>query len=435
MFSTLFELAASLFQSIMNIWFITLFNRRRWFGDKFALIFSGLLFLATIFGDYFLPGFNVLAYFIVFAIALVYAVIICNRAYARAILSVCIIYSITMLVSTLMYSVISSVVNDFDTAMQGSDSAVRYVYVVLANLSIYVIARLMLNLFAIEKSLDIKTSLIMFTASMLTLIGLGAITKVAALESAESIRVPIILLACIFVAINVILYILVNQIQKLQRRKLELQLINERFSFEEGRINDAAAMLETCRKIRHDMKQHLTVIYGYLEDGNEAECRAYVSELCSPVGQADNMIQSGNTVIDYLMNAKLSHLEDTQVIVSGNIGDLSDIKDVDLSCMIGNILDNAVEAVKPLGEKRIELTFATQNSNRIIICRNSIGESVLKKNKFLSSTKSNADEHGLGHKIVASVVRSYDGMLTYFEENNMFGVQIILPQKDEGTSL
>lgn len=430
MFSTLFELAASLFQSIVTIWFITLFNRRRWFGDKLAFIFTGLLFLATIFGDYFLPGFNELAFSILIAIALVYAIIICNRVYARAIISVCIIDSITMLAATLVYSVISSVVNDFNTAIQGSDSVVRYVYLVIGNLSVYVVARLILNLFAVDKSMDIKTSLIMFTASVLTLLGLGVITKTAAYEFAESIRAPIILLVCIFVAINVILYILVNQIQKLQRKKLELQLINERFSFEEGRINDAAAMLETCRKIRHDMKQHITVIYGFLEDGNEEECKAYVTELCSPAGQTDNMIQSGNTVIDYLINAKLSQLKDTQVIVSGNIGNLSDIKDVDLSCMIGNILDNAVEAVKPLIEKRIELTFATQNSNRIIICRNSIRESVLEKNKFLSSTKSNADEHGLGHKIVASVVQSYDGMLTYFEENNMFGVQIILPQKD-----
>ena len=132
-------------------------------------------------------------------------------------------------------------------------------------------------------------------------------------------------------------------------------------------------------------------------------------------------------VIDYLTNAKLGHLKDTQVIVSGNIGSFSDIKDVDLSCIIGNILDNAVEAVKPLSEKRIELIFTMQGDNRIIICRNSIKKSVLEKNKFLSSTKSNAEEHGLGHKIVASVVESYNGMISYFEENGMFGVQIVLP--------
>lgn len=225
----------------------------------------------------------------------------------------------------------------------------------------------------------------------------------------------------IFITLILILYTLIHKIQR-------LQFINERLSCEEGRINDVSAMLETCRQIRHDFKQHLTVIGGFLENGKNDECRAYVAELCSSANHMVNMIQSGNTVIDYLVNSKLYPLEDTQVTVKGNIGDLSDIDEIDLSCMIGNILDNAVEAVKLLKEKKIELTFAVQNSNRIIICCNSIGESVLEKNKFLASTKGRAGEHGLGHMIIARIVQKYDGILSYFEENNMFGVQIILPQ-------
>ncbi len=319
-------------------------------------------------------------------------------------------------------------INDFDTAIQGSDSVIRYVYVVVVNLFVFIIAKLILGLFAVDRSLNIKTSIVMFATSFLTLIGLGATTKIAELE--ENIKAPVIALTVIFVAINVILYALVGQIQRLQQKKSELMLINERLSFEQNRINDANAMLETCRKIKHDMKQHLTVIGEYLDDGRADDCREYVKNLYSSVDKIGNIVQSGNTVVDYLINAKLGRLEDTQVIVSGNIGSLSDISDVDLSCMIGNILDNAVEAVKPLKEKRIELTFATQGENRIIICRNSIPGPVLEKNRFLSSTKNNAREHGLGHKIVASVVESYDGIISCFEEGGMFGVQIILPRKD-----
>ena len=222
----------------------------------------------------------------------------------------------------------------------------------------------------------------MFAASALTLIGLGTVTKIAGYEFAEVIKTPVIIITAIFVSINMILYILVNQIQKLQRKKSELQLINESLGFEEGRMNDASAMLETCRKLRHDMKQHLTVIGGYLDDGRNDECQAYVKELYSSVDKTGSMIQSGNMVIDYLTNAKLGHLKDTQVIVSGNIGNLSNIKDVDLSCIIGNILDNAVEAVKPLDEKRIELIFAMQGENRIIICAIQLRNPYLKRTGF-----------------------------------------------------
>lgn len=430
MVNTIIETAGSLFQSVVTIWFIAHFNRRWWFGDKLAILFTCVLFAFTLFGDYFYPGFSSLSVIVTLSITLIYALIICNKAYARAILSSCIIQTLIMVTSVSMYAIVSAMVNDFETAIQGSNSITRYVYLVFANLSVFVISKLILNFFNVDNTLEIKTGLIMFATSMITLVGFGVTTDIAVKYQYDNIDGVVIMLTCVFVAINVILYALVGQIQKLQRKKYELQLIAEKLSFEENRINDANAMLDTCRKMKHDMKQHLTVIGGYLEDGKEDECKAYVAKLNSSAEQIGSLIQSGNTVIDYLINAKLNTLEDTQVIVSGNIGDLSDISDVDLSCIIGNILDNAVEAVKPLHEKRIELKFAMQNSNRIIICRNTINESVLKKNRFLSTTKDNADEHGLGHKIVASVVESYDGMISYFEENGMFGVQIILPIKD-----
>ncbi len=428
MFNVVFEASASLFQSCLSVWFVSRFNRRSYFGNKLATLFSAILAVLTICGDYLYPGFSSLSALVPFSTVLIYAIIICGGAYARAILSACLDQTLIMISSVSTYALISSIVNDFETTIQGSDSVTRYVYVVFANLCTFVILRLILSFFNVDSTLDIKTALIMFATSLLTMVGFGVTTDFAVKYQHDGIDGMIILLTCVFVAINVMLYTLVGQIQRLQRKKYELQLINEKLSFEESRIDDANAMLEACRKIRHDMKQHLTVIDGYLDDGKADECRDYVKKLYSSIDKTGNIIQSGNTVIDYLVSAKLGRLEDTQVIVSGNIGSLSDISDVDLSCMIGNILDNAVEATRPLKEKRIELTFATQGENRIIICRNTVGESV---GNGMASTKPNPKEHGLGHKIVASVVESCDGMLSYFEEDGMFGVQIVLPGKGE----
>ena len=77
--------------------------------------------------------------------------------------------------------------------------------------------------------------------------------------------------------------------------------------------------------------------------------------------------------------------------------------------------------------KRIELLFSKQNDNRIIICKNTVKESVLKNNPDLRSTKTTGDSHGWGHQIVEKIVSDYHGMIDYFEEFGMFGVQIIIP--------
>ena len=95
--------------------------------------------------------------------------------------------------------------------------------------------------------------------------------------------------------------------------------------------------------------------------------------------------------------------------------------------MIGNILDNAIEAIAPLERKKIELLFLKQNSNRVIICKNTIAESVLVKNKDLHSTKKVDGSHGYGHIIINKIVEDYHGMVDYYEEDGMFGVQVVLP--------
>lgn len=78
-------------------------------------------------------------------------------------------------------------------------------------------------------------------------------------------------------------------------------------------------------------------------------------------------------------------------------------------------------------KKRIELMFLRQNSNRVIICKNTIEKSVLQNNKELRTTKKSRDSHGYGTKIIAKIVSDYHGIIDYFEEFDMFGIQIILP--------
>lgn len=173
----------------------------------------------------------------------------------------------------------------------------------------------------------------------------------------------------------------------------------------------------------------MVVISGQLDDGNIDGCKQYIDELLPNVEHMGKIIKSDNAILNYLINSKLCDLKNTQVIISGSVGSLSDIKEIDLSCIIGNILDNAVEAVMKTAERRIELLFSMQNSNRIIVCRNTVAASVLADNSKLKSTKKDPSNHGYGHVIVEKIVENYNGMVDYLEDGNMFEVQIVLPKQ------
>ena len=175
------------------------------------------------------------------------------------------------------------------------------------------------------------------------------------------------------------------------------------------------------------MKQHFSLISAQLDEGKVDESREYLRKLLPEIESMGRVIRSDNKTIDYIINSKLASLKDTQIVISGLIADFSDIEDRDLACLFGNILDNAVEAISELEEKRIEILFSVENASRMVIIKNTIGKSVLKVNPELKSTKKDGSAHGYGHKIVEKIVKDHRGMIDYFEEDDMFGVQIIFP--------
>ena len=101
-------------------------------------------------------------------------------------------------------------------------------------------------------------------------------------------------------------------------------------------------------------------------------------------------------------------------------------------CILGNILDNAVEAVKNVsGSKRIELYFSKINQNRLMLCKNSVDAPVLDKNKELKTTKKDKMQHGFGHQIIEATAEKYGGFVGYFDDDGMFGVQVSIPEPIE----
>lgn len=428
----LFELCTSLFDSVLYIYFILRYNGVSFRASKLTVPAILLLFGVTVLGDHLLPGFSTLISITLFLIATSFSLWISKKNKLRAIIASCIYEISFILLSSLLYMGMSMFLNDFDQLMQGSSGLGRYIYVLLHKIALFTTLHLVLRIFRAEDLKNIWNGVLAFVFSLTTMFGLWATMYMVATPDGDVFKTQILIIVLSFILVNVLLYILLHQIQRLEKAKYELKLLEEKMLFEETRYNDASAIWDNVRKVQHDMKQHLVVMAGFLEEEEPKKCQEYIDSLLPEVDQIGKLVRSNNAVLDYLINSKLCALKDTHIVISGSIGDLSDIRDVDLACLIGNILDNAIEALSDVSEKRIELLFSVQNDNRVIICKNTIKESVLENNKELKSTKASGDSHGWGHQIVAKIVADYHGMVDYFEEFGMFGVQIILPNNKKG---
>lgn len=107
---------------------------------------------------------------------------------------------------------------------------------------------------------------------------------------------------------------------------------------------------------RHDYHDHLQALKAYLDNQDTQAARAYLDELEDKLDEVDPLVHSGNAMLDAIVNAKLTLAERLHIPVNEKVivGSTPLIKDVDLVVILGNLLDNAIEAIseQPAGEPR-----------------------------------------------------------------------------------
>ena len=430
MISTLFELSASLFDSILCVFFIFKYTRGKANPKNIILSVTtaALLFAITLLGDFFGEDFNIVVTITLTLVSLIFAIIISQKRYWSSICAACIFEIAVVLLSTLLYYIFSATFNDFNILLYGENSFARYIYVIVHKILLFSVLQAILH-FRVNDKLENINGLVTFVFSIITVVGLSFTMVITEKANNLSISIDLLIIAIIFLFLNILLYVLLFQISKLQKKNYSLKLLAEIEKHEEKKYEESMSLWTSAQKIRHDFKNHMIAISTMIESGKAQECQTYINEYFLTLKNTKSFSQSGNAVLDYLIDSKLSNLENTQIVIAGSVGDLSDIQDTDLASLMGNILDNAIEAQENNKNKYIELSFSKHNNTRIIVCKNSITQSVLKYNRTLQSTKK-GHGHGYGSKIIAEIVKKYNGIVHYFEEENLFGIQIILPDKD-----
>ena len=435
MINLMVEILATATDAVFMVWFAVRFQGYRLREKPWAWIWWVVFFCYQVFIDHFCQTFELLPVLGVLAITLGCALMVDYKKKVWAVFTAFLYTTVIMLFSSLVFATFSMLGLGENVAF-GANTYQRVLYILLSKLIHLAAYRLLLFLFKKDRTLDWKNACLSFSFAIATALGLGFLMKLATENQNPAFDGALVVLAVILIVLNLILYVMIYEIQSLLKKQYGLMLIQERMMFEKSRMDEATVIWHNIRKVKHDLQNHFSVMTSQLDAGDVSACKQYMSKLHDTVENMGSLIRSGHAVIDYLINSKLSNLDNVEVLVSGYVGNYGDICDVDLSCILGNILDNAVEAQSTVvGEKRIELHFLRQNSNRVIICKNTIHESVLEQNRKLHSTKPLPDEHGLGHQIVENTVRKYGGMIDYFESGDMFGVQIMLPEGNSGEAV
>lgn len=205
------------------------------------------------------------------------------------------------------------------------------------------------------------------------------------------------------------------------------------YQLQEEELDQYATEVETIyrqfRGIKHDYRNHLQGMSAFIEMNQLEELQEYIHQLNNELNQVDSIIRTGNTMIDALVNTKLTiaHEKGVELDATAIAPEKLSIENVDLAIILGNLLNNAIEATTLPSESDdidfIRLYIAPMKDNLYISVTNT-----MKKNpqpQFLSLKAPNRQGYGI-HRIDQAVAK-YEGLVNRQWEDGVFATEITIP--------
>lgn len=189
---------------------------------------------------------------------------------------------------------------------------------------------------------------------------------------------------------------------------------------------------EQLKTILHDEKNHLSTIKSL---ANKPDVSQYIDEIYGQITENSLFGNTNNKILDLTINKYQYICEDNHIhfYVSIKTANLSHIEASDLTTLLGNLLDNSVDAAKKSKNKKIDLSLNRVNGFEVLTCTNSCDSKPNVIGNDLKTTKSDIGFHGLGVSSIKRIVKKYHGNFEwhYDEIEKEFTVYMAFKAKEK----
>ena len=229
--------------------------------------------------------------------------------------------------------------------------------------------------------------------------------------------------------INIFTYYLYNKAKENTEKRIKKEILTQRCAYNIGQDRENKEWWEQIRRFQHDMKQRYIVEKAFLEKKDYTALEKYYDENLDFLCKKRNVADTGNIYVDSIINYKADLAERENIHFETDISVPSDVElDAgDLCICIGNLLDNAMEAVIDLPDKRvIYIRMNADNNNLFINVKNRYKDKRHKEDGQYLTNKQNQKNHGLGMLSVRQIVKKYDGQMAIRDEDEQFDVMVVM---------
>ena len=239
-------------------------------------------------------------------------------------------------------------------------------------------------------------------------------------------------------------------------RLVDRRIGNYQSDLLERHCEEVENMYRQTRGWRHDYHNHIQTMKAYLTMGETERLGKYLDRLDQDLTTVDTVVKTGNVMIDAVLNSKLSlaKARNIRVEAKAKVPVNLEISEIDLSLIIGNLMDNAMEACLQIREEEkrfIRIYMDVMKGQLYLYVMNAVNGRPQKRRKesrqdeafrgglypeenlqeksrpaeYLSTKKGRG--HGFGLMRVDRVVKRHKGYIDRQNEENVFATEILLP--------
>lgn len=330
----------------------------------------------------------------------------------RRVLNVAAIYAITMGCDVLVMTLQNMM--HIESAVFSEGFATSLVIIAAADLS--------------NKCLHMKKDILGKTPAMyyvtLLFVPLGSIF--IAYFAAKGLNAVSLITAVILLLINIDIFYLYDNVIDLFSERCEREVMESQNKAIQNQLDVVQQSQLRIRCLKHDMDNHLLRLKDLIEKEKYAEALEYLETVKSSTAADKKLIDSGNDIIDSMLNYKLARLHDNieqkyDIVVPKDLS----FTEFDLNVIIGNLADNVLEALDQLPAdepKKLEISIRYKQGYLKVYFGNTF-DGIMPED---GSRKRDHDNHGLGLKSVERIVHKYGGDMRAKVSDNWYEISLIM---------
>lgn len=330
----------------------------------------------------------------------------------RRVLNVAAIYAITMGCDVLVMTLQNMM--HIESAVFSEGFATSLVIIAAADLS--------------NKCLHMKKDILGKTPAMyyvtLLFVPLGNIF--IAYFAAKGLNAVSLITAVILLLINIDIFYLYDNVIDLFSERCEREVMESQNKAIQNQLDVVQQSQLRIRCLKHDMDNHLLRLKDLIEKEKYAEALEYLETVKSSTAADKKLIDSGNDLIDSMLNYKLARLHDNieqkyDIVVPKDLS----FTEFDLNVIIGNLADNVLEALDQLPAdepKKLEISIRYKQGYLKVYFGNTF-DGIMPED---GSRKRDHENHGLGLKSVERIVHKYGGDMRAKVSDNWYEISLIM---------